>query len=319
MPGQGPKIAIIGAGPAGLTLGRLLQQNNIHFTIYEAEPSRHNRDQGGSLDLHRDGGQAALKEAGLFEEFQRHARPESQALKLVSYDGTVLWDENEMPNVRPVEEDDRPEIDRVKLRDILLDSVDPLLIHWGYKVAHVGSEGKGKHSILFTNGAKETEIDLIVGADGAWSKVRPLLTDVQPEYSGITGVELWSLNVSQTNPWLDQYVGAGSCFMFDEGRAVMCQRSGNDSIRLYAFLRKPIEWKDQCGIDWTDADAVRETLIREYFADCSEDTKRVIRTARDGCVQRQLFMLPVGHTWETQPGVTLLGDSAHLMTPFAVR
>ena len=314
---QSPKIAVIGAGPAGLTFARLLQRNGVSCTIYEADSDRHARDQGGSLDLHRDGGQAALKEAGLFEQFRHHSRPESQALKLVTYDGKVLWDENVMGNVRPQELDDRPEIDRVKLRDILLDSVNPDAIKWSHKVSKVETDSKGKHTITFADGSKENDIDLLVGADGAWSKVRPLLTDVQPQYSGITGVELWSLNVSKTNPWLDQYVGAGSCFMFDEGRAVMCQRSGNDSIRLYAFLRQPISWKDECGIDWTNGDTVRQTLVDDYFNDCSEDTKRVILSAKDGCQLRQLFMLPVGHTWTSHPSITLLGDSAHLMTPFA--
>lgn len=316
MPHQGPKIAVIGAGPAGLTFARLLQENGISCTIYEAEKDRHTRDQGGSLDLHQDGGQAALKEAGLFEQFRNHARPESQALKLVTYDGQVLWDENVMGNVRPVELDDRPEIDRVALRDILLDSVNRDMIKWSHKVSAVSTDAKGKHTLTFSDGTKEGDIDLLVGADGAWSKVRPLLTEVQPEYSGITGVELWCLNVSKTNPWLDGYVGAGSCFMFDEGRAVMCQRSGNDSIRLYTFLRKPVDWKDQCGIDWNDADAVRAALVNDYFRDCSDDTKRVIREARDGCVLRQLYMLPVGHTWPSHASITLLGDSAHLMTPF---
>jgi 2-polyprenyl-6-methoxyphenol hydroxylase-like FAD-dependent oxidoreductase len=314
---QGPKIAVIGAGPAGLTFARLLQQNNLSCTIYEADSDRHARDQGGSLDLHRDGGQAALKEAGLFEQFRHHARPESQALKLVSYDGKILWDENVMGNVRPQELDDRPEIDRTKLRDILLDSVNPDAIKWSHKVAIVETDSKGKHTITFADGSRVDNIDLLVGADGAWSNVRPLLTDIQPHYSGITGVELCSLNASKTNPWLDQYVGAGSCFMFDEGRAVMCQRSGNDSIRLYAFLRKPVAWKDEGGIDWTNGDDVRQALVDDYFRDCSEDTKRVILSAKDGCQLRQLYMLPVGHTWSSHPSITLLGDSAHLMTPFA--
>lgn len=313
-----PKIVVIGAGPAGLTFARLLQNNGLTCTVYEGEKDRSVRDQGGSLDLHAKGGQAALKEAGLFEQFRNHARPEAQALKVVSYDGEVLWDENEMGNTRPEEFDDRPEIDRIALRDLLLDSVEPSTIKWGHRISHVEPEPtvRGKHTITFADGSQETGIDLVVGADGAWSKVRPLLTDVRPFYSGITGVELWSLNVSERNPWLSEYVGADSCFMFDEGRAVMCQRSGNDSIRLYAFVRQPENWKYECGIDWSDADAVRQTLVKEYFNDCSDDAKRVLLESRDGCTLRQLYMLPVGHTWDTRSGITMIGDAAHLMTPF---
>ena len=315
----GPKIAIIGAGPGGLTLARILQKNGIACTVYEGEHDRSVRDQGGSLDLHRDGGQAALKEAGLWEQFRNHSRPEAEMLKLVKYDGEVLWDENVMGNIRPVELGDRPEIDRVQLRDILLDSVEPDTIKWGHRMAHVDADPKtkGKYTITFKDGAQETDIDLVVGADGAWSKVRPLLTDVEPYYAGVTGVELWSLNVSKNNLWLSEYVGAGSNFMFDEGRAVLCQRSGNDSIRLYALVRQPESWKDESRIDWSNHDVVRQRLVDDYFNDCSEDTKRVILGSRDGCILRPMWMLPVGHRWEGRPGVTLLGDAAHLMTPFA--
>ena len=119
-----PKIIILGAGPAGLTLARLLQKNNIPCTVYEGETDRHARTQGGSLDLHPKAGQAALKAAGLFEQFQNYSRPEAQALKLVRYTGEVLIDENVTGSLRPVELDDRPEIDRVKLRDILIGFVE---------------------------------------------------------------------------------------------------------------------------------------------------------------------------------------------------
>ena len=75
-----PKIAIIGAGPSGLTLANLLQQYNILFTVYEFETGANERNQGGTLDLHAESGQLALREAGLYEEFKKYARPEGDAL-----------------------------------------------------------------------------------------------------------------------------------------------------------------------------------------------------------------------------------------------
>jgi 2-polyprenyl-6-methoxyphenol hydroxylase-like FAD-dependent oxidoreductase len=166
---------------------------------------------------------------------------------------------------RPVEEgeQERPEIDRVVLRDMLIDSLEEGTVKWGKKVLGVTEDEKtkGKFNIAFADGGMEQDIDLLVGADGAWSKVRPLLTSEKPFYSGITAIELWALDVEKTNPWLSQYVGQGGLFMFDEGRAVMCQRQGSGAIRAYACVRKPEAWIKECGIDWTGADA-RERLVK---------------------------------------------------------
>jgi 2-polyprenyl-6-methoxyphenol hydroxylase-like FAD-dependent oxidoreductase len=316
MPGL--RIAIIGAGPAGLALARLLQISNVPCQIFEGEASSLSRDQGGTVDLHRRGGQMVLEKAGLFEEFKKLSRPEGQFDKLVKYDGTLVLDEKaEMPE-RPDDDDDRPEIDRKELRKMLLRSLHPDSVSWGKRVVKVEPSPKqpGTYDLHFRDGVEEG-FNAVIGADGAWSKVRPLLTDEKPFYSGITGIELWALEVDQKEPWLSGYVPDGTLFMFDEGRAIICQRNGSNSIRTYACVRQPENWYETCGIDWSQPSVARQQLIKQHFSDCGDDLKRCILDSKDVLVHRPMYMLPVSMKWENHPGLTLIGDSAHLMTPFA--
>ncbi len=315
-----PKIAIIGGGPGGLTLANILQKNEVPFVVFELDTSANVRNQGGSLDLHPQGGQAALREAGLWDQFVKHSRPESDVLKIVRQSGEVLWDGNG-PDARVVAEeekfDHRPEIDRAVLKDILASAVKPEYFKWGKKLTEVVESQPGKYDLHFADGTIGKDFDVVVGADGAWSKVRSLLTDIKPFYSGISAIELWALNVEEKHKWLSQYIGAGNCFSFGEGRTLQCQRVGDGSIRSYACLRKPETFLEDCGIDWTKPDTARKEYVERYYNDCGEDLKRVILDSSDQLVPRPLYMLPVGMRWESRAGITLLGDAGHLMTPFA--
>ncbi|TAQ90722.1 hypothetical protein B7494_g899 [Chlorociboria aeruginascens] len=310
------KIAILGAGPGGLTLANILSTNRIPFTIFEAFSTP--RSSGGTLDLHPAHGQAALKAGGLWSSFVKVARPESDVMKIVKLDGEVLWDGN-TTNKHVVKEgeefDHRPEVDREKLLEILLENVKGS-VKWGKKAIEVVENAGGKWDLRFEDESSEAGYDLVVGADGAWSKVRKVLTDIAPYYSGISSIELLTLNVDVKNPWMSQYAGMGSCFSFGEGRAIQIQRLGDGSLRTYASVRQPETWIKDCGIDWT-SDNAREELVKGYFADCGEDLKRMILESKDSLTPRSLYMLPVGIKWENKKGVTLVGDAAHLMTPFA--
>ncbi|KAF2253249.1 FAD/NAD(P)-binding domain-containing protein [Trematosphaeria pertusa] len=315
-----PKIALIGAGPASLTLASLLKCHDIPFTIYEAASSL--RHAGGTLDLHPTTGQAALKEAGLWDAFVKHARPESDVMKLVDIGGEVCWDENgaDKQEVGESEEEKfagRPEIDRAALMKILVESLEEGSIKFGKKLNEVvpSKTEEKKFNLVFADG-KEEGFDLVIGGDGAWSKVRNLLSDTKPHYSGISLIEVWCNDV-KSNPWLRNYVGNGSCFSFGEGCAILSQRQGDGSQRTYACLRVPEDFIETCSIDWNDKDAARKEFMERHFSHAGKDLKRVVMESTDYLIPRTLYELPVGFTWESRPGVTLIGDSAHLMTPFA--
>src|SRR6266567_914013 len=164
-------ITIIGAGLGGLTLASILHRHGINTTIYELEASATFRHQGSVLDMHEESGQLALRKAGLFEAFRKKVIPSGDDWRILDKTGTVrLQDRGN---------DTRPEIDRGALREILLQSLPAHFIHWESKVTSVIKREEGRHEVTLASGETFTT-ELLIGADGAWSKVRPVLSDVQP-------------------------------------------------------------------------------------------------------------------------------------------
>ena len=307
-------ISIIGAGLGGLTLARVLHVHGIPSKIYEAEPSAEARTQGGQLDIHEHNGQAALDAAGLTDEFRAIIHAGGAASRVLDQYAAVLLDEpDDGTGVRP-------EVLRGDLRRILLESLPDGTIEWGRKVDSVRSLGSpktaderadGRHELTFADGSTVTT-DLLVGADGAWSKIRPLLSDAKPEYVGTTFVEIYLYNVDEKHSAAAEAVGDGAMYAPAPGKAVAAHREAGDIVHTYVQLNRTAEWF--AGIDFTDAAAATARVAAEFDGWAPELTA-LITDGETAPIPRAIHALPDEHRWDRVPGVTLLGDAAHLMAP----
>ncbi|RPK71715.1 MULTISPECIES: NAD(P)/FAD-dependent oxidoreductase [unclassified Streptomyces] len=296
-------IAIIGAGLGGLVFARVLHVNGVDAVVYEREPSRGARGQGGMLDIHS--GQRALREAGLIDQFHAIARGEGQDMRLLEPDGTLLLQED-TPDDAPL---DRPEVDRADLRNLLLDSLPGDVVRWGHAF-----ESADNGLLRFADGSSAT-YDLLVGADGAQSRVRPLLTDARPAHIGQNVVEVGIPDIDRTHPELAAMVGRGNYWVLGNGLSLAAQRNGDGRVRIgLSFYNTAEDWFATSGIPFDDPAAARARLI-ELLPGWDPRFTALIAACDDTVLPRSISALPVGLTWPSTPSVTLLGDAAHLMPP----
>jgi 2-polyprenyl-6-methoxyphenol hydroxylase-like FAD-dependent oxidoreductase len=296
------RIAVIGSGPAGLTFARVLHRHGHPVTVFERDSAPDARPPGGTLDLHEGLGQLALDKAGLLAAFRSLSRPEGQAMRILGTDGTVLRDWRPGPGDRA-----NPEIDRGHLRDLLL---GPLDVRWGREVTRVAPGAPDGVRVHFADGRQEA-FDLVVGADGAWSRTRPAVSPATPHYTGVTLVETSLDGIDTRHPALARLIGDGSVAVYGVNRALVAQRNSGGHVKVYAQFRAPLDW--HTGLDLADAAAVRSHLLA-LFDGWAAPVLELLGHAT-AFAHRPLHVLPVAHTWAHVPGVTLLGDAAHLMPP----
>ncbi len=302
-----PKIAIIGGGPGGLTLARLLHVQGIAATVFERDAGSAARIQGGSLDLHTESGLAALEAAGLMDAFNRVARPEDQGVRLYDRDGACVFDDGDEAH------EGRPEIDRGQLRDLLLAAVPADQILWDARVQTIDPLASGGFRVHTRHGVAR-DFDLVVGAEGTWSKTRALLTDVTPAYTGVTFIDMHIPDVDRDHPELGRLVGRGKFFALADGKALIAQRNAGGKIHVYVALRAP-----EAGLPGFDPayPEASKACVAAQLAGWAPELVAFVHVAADAMAARPLHIFAPTFQWPHRPGVTLLGDAAHVMSPFA--
>ncbi len=289
-------IGIVGAGPAGLVLARILHRNGIDASVYERDPSAYARGQGGTLDLHPETGQHALDAAGLMRQFHALARPEGEEHKIFNPSGELLV--HHVPDTPG----GRPEIDRTDLRDLLIASLPPTSIHWNTHIVAVQDKPDSGFRLGLADGTWH-DCDLLIGADGGRSRLRAMLTDAAPTFlSSYTQIGI--PNADQTHPDLARLVGHGSLWALGDNQNLTAQRESSGRIRVSAMIRTRQPWHP-----------LGRTDLLQQFADWSPTLRALIESADDPPTSHDIYVTPLGMTWRPHPCLTLIGDAAHLMPP----
>lgn len=306
-------IAIVGGGPSGLTLARLLQLKNAKVKVYERDFNENARVQGSPLDMHEDSGLAALRSANLLEEFKKNYRPGADRMLIVNEQAAIFFsDHDDKPEEDFGAEHFRPEIDRGPLRNMLLESLEPETVVWDSHFISMEPQHEG-WLLHFKNGTS-AYADLVIASDGANSKIRPYLTDNKPIYSGIIMLEG---NVSKENaPNISKLVNNGKIMAFGNTQNILLGQKGNGDLGFYASFKADENWAINSGLDFSDTTEILQ-WFKTTYPEWDEIWNELFDNAVVPFIPRPIYFMPLDQTWEAQSNLTMIGDAAHVMPPFA--
>ncbi|WP_419802521.1 FAD-dependent oxidoreductase [Mucilaginibacter sp.] len=312
---ENKQIAIVGGGPGGLILARLLQLKGAHVKVYERDFNKNARLIGSPLDMHEGSGLAALRKANLIEAFKKSFRPGADKTVIVNEHAEIFFSDHESnQNEDFGREKFRPEIDRGPLRNLLLESLKPETVVWNSHFISMEAQGEG-WLLAFKNGSA-AYADLVIAADGANSKIRPYITNIKAFYSGVTMLDVNIHDAKKAAPHFYTLLDGGKIMAFGNSKCLLGGQKGNGDLGFYASFKTDENWAVNNGLNYADRIQLLAWFKKEY-SDWSPVWYELFENAATPAIPRPIYCVPLDQTWETLPNVTMIGDAAHVMPPFA--
>jgi 2-polyprenyl-6-methoxyphenol hydroxylase-like FAD-dependent oxidoreductase len=267
------------------------------------------------LDMHEDSGLAAIRKADLLTEFKENFLPGADKTLIVNEQAEIFYSDHET-NLEENFGDEyfRPEIDRGSLRKILLESLQPETVIWDSHFISMDKQEDGW--LLHFKNRESVYADIVIASDGANSKIRPFMTDIKPLYSGIVMLE-GNIYQSKTKvPDIDSLINGGKIMAFGNEKNILMGQKGNRDLGFYASFKAEENWASKSGLNFNDKSQVLE-WFKITYPEWSNIWYQLFENAEMPFVPRPIYYMPLDQTWETQSNLTMIGDAAHVMPPFA--
>ncbi len=308
-------IAIVGGGPGGLTLAKLLELKGANVRVYERDTDKNARVQGSPLDLHDESGLAALRKAGLLDAFKANFMPGADKKLIMNEQAHVFFSDHE----EKIEEDFenphfRPEIDRGVLRKILLDALQPTTVAWDHHFTSMEKENEGW--LLHFKNRPSVYADIVIAADGANSKIRSYITDIKPFYSGITMLEGNIYDAKKTAPNIYKLLRGGKIMAFGNKKDILMGQKAKGEIGFYVSFKADEDWSSNNGLNYADKTQILN-WFRATYPEWSNIWTELFENTTVPFIPRPIYCMPLDQQWQALPNLTIIGDAAHVMPPFA--